>query len=655
MWLGVDYYPEQWDISLLEQDLDTIVELGCNVIRIAEFSWHLMEKTEGHYDFTFFDHVISRAKSKGLKVIMGTPTATIPAWLAKKEPSILSEFEDGRKRSFGGRHVYCFNSLVMYTYSEKIIRKLIEHYKDEEAIVAWQIDNEIGHEGSDVCYCRQCQTAFQKYLSEVFEGDIDALNDTYGTTFWSQEYNTFDEIPTPMETITTHNPALRLDWERFRSKSIVDFMNFQADLIREIAPNATVIHDFPGGGLTKHVDYSKVAKKIDVVAYNNYPVWGGQKEPIAPHEIAFGLDYMRGLKKQNFWITEAIMGAQGHDVTGYSPRPNQAKMWSYQGFAHGCDSMMYFRYRGATKGAEQFCYGVLDADNIKRRKFYEVQSCFTDVIQYKEALESPVKSEVAIVYDYDSLAAFRIQKQSFLLDCPAQMQDYYKAFYDVNVPVDVVPEDTELDQYKVVILPQMIIGKPEFLTKIQNFVKNGGTAVLTYRCAVKDIHNNLTFGAVIPVGYSAFAGVSLVETESLQEGQEFPLVGDSAMADSEGTGGIFRDMLEVSDAEVLYHYGDTFYQEYAAVTRKQQGSGCIYYIGCGLDETTTKRLMNQIMRDCQIATEESEDGVEICYRGEGNHRVRMVMNHNGYAVKDKDTTLQPYESRIETWNKKEVV
>ena len=211
MWLGVDYYPEQWHADMLEQDLDTIVELGCNVIRIAEFSWHLMEKREGQYDFSFFDHVIEKAKERNLKIIMGTPTATIPAWLAAKYPDIVSEFEGGKKRTFGGRHVYCFNSPRMYEYSEKIIRKLVEHYKKETSIVAWQIDNEIGHEGSDVCYCKNCQKKFQSYLSEKFAENIDQLNETYGTTFWSQEYNDFSEIPTPMETITTHNPALRQD------------------------------------------------------------------------------------------------------------------------------------------------------------------------------------------------------------------------------------------------------------------------------------------------------------------------------------------------------------------------------------------------------------------------------------------------------------
>ncbi len=646
MWLGVDYYPEQWDASLLEADLDNIVELGSNVIRIGEFSWHLMEKTEGNYDFSFFDGVIAKAKEKGLKVIMGAPTATIPAWLAKKEPSILSEFEDGQKRTFGGRHVYCFNSPVLYDYSEKIIRELVTHYKDEDAIVAWQIDNEFGHEGSDVCYCPQCQRAFQGFLKQKFNGDVDLLNDTYGTTFWSQEYNEFDEIPTPMTTITTHNPSLRLDWERFRSKSIENYSNFQVDLIKEIIPDANVIHDFPGGGLTKHVDYSKLAKKLDTVAYNNYPVWGGQREPIAPHEIAFGLDYMRGLKSQNFWITEAIMGAQGHDVTGYSPRPNQAKMWSYQGFAHGCDSMMYFRYRGATKGAEQFCYGVLDADNVKRRKFYEVQSCFKEVIQHKDALEQPVKSDVAIVYDYDSLAAFRIQQQSFLLDPVREMQKLYKPFYDNNISVDVVPEDVDLSQYKVVILPQMIIEKEAFTKKLQEFVVNGGTAVMTYRTAVKDENNNLTFGKTIPVNFSEFTGVTVVETESLQEGQEFPIVGHNVCEGKPGEGGIFRDLLEVSDAEILYTYGDTFYDSYAAVTKKQQGEGQVYYLGCGLDEETTKSLMELVREEQNIAAEPTVDGLEVCYRGSEDNQVCLVMNHTANELTYKDQMIGPYESKI---------
>ena len=646
MLLGVDYYPEQWDISIMEEDLANIKELGSNVIRIGEFAWHLMEKEEGKYDFSFFDTVIKKANEYGLKVIFGTPTATIPAWLVKKYPEILSEFENGEKRTFGGRHIYCFNSEVFYKYSEKIIRELANHYKDEKNIVAWQIDNEFGHEGSDECYCPKCHRAFQEFLRNKFNNSIDELNKTYGTTFWSQEYNSFEEIPVPKKTITTHNPALRLDWERFRSKSIVDYSNFQVELLKSIIPDCVVIHDFPGGGLDKHVDYSKVAQKLNVVAFNNYPVWGGQKEPIPPHEIAFGLDYIRGLKRENFWITEAIMGAQGHDITGFLPRPNQAKMWSCQGMARGCSSLIYFRYRGATKGAEQFCYGILDADNKKRRKFYEVKDFFHNIIKYEDILEQPIKSKVAIVYDYDSLASFRIQKQSILLDCHQEMKKFYKPFYDSNIMVDIISEDKDFSEYKILILPVMIIWKRELTEKVKEFAKNGGIVVMTYRTAVKDIDNNLTLGEMLPVGYNDFVGAYVEEIESLQEYNSLDLEGEGIFNGIKGKGGVFRDMLVSKGAEVLFRYNDKFYDTFSAVTKNSYGKGKVYYIGCSPEEAILKLIVDDILNSAELQKTLSPDNVEIVVRGNGDKQIKIYINHNDYEVKVENICLKPFEYKI---------
>ena len=646
MLLGVDYYPEQWDISIMEEDLANIKELGSNVIRIGEFAWHLMEKEEGKYDFSFFDTVIKKANEYGLKVIFGTPTATIPAWLVRKYPEILSEFENGEKRTFGGRHIYCFNSEVFYKYSEKIIRELANHYKDEKNIVAWQIDNEFGHEGSDECYCPKCHRAFQEFLRNKFNNSIDELNKTYGTTFWSQEYNSFEEIPVPKKTITTHNPALRLDWERFRSKSIVDYSNFQVELLKSIIPDCVVIHDFPGGGLDKHVDYSKVAQKLNVVAFNNYPVWGGQKEPIPPHEIAFGLDYIRGLKRENFWITEAIMGAQGHDITGFLPRPNQAKMWSCQGMARGCSSLIYFRYRGATKGAEQFCYGILDADNKKRRKFYEVKDFFHNIIKYEDILEHPIKSKVAIVYDYDSLASFRIQKQSILLDCHQEMKKFYKPFYDSNIMVDIISEDKDFSEYKILILPVMIIWKRELTEKVKEFAKNGGIVVMTYRTAVKDIDNNLTLGEMLPVGYNDFVGAYVEEIESLQEYNSLDLEGEGIFNGIKGKGGVFRDMLVSKGAEVLFRYNDKFYNTFSAVTKNSYGKGKVYYIGCSPEEATLKLIVDDILNSAELQKTLSPDNVEIVVRENGDKQIKIYINHNDYEVKVENICLKPFEYKI---------
>lgn len=647
MYLGVDYYPEHWDFEMIDKDLENILELNSNVIRIGEFAWHLMESTEGNFDFTYFDQVIEKAKEKGLKVIFGTPTATLPAWLSKKYPEVLSEDEFNNKRVFGGRRQYCFNSDVYYRYSKNIITALANHYKNEEAIVSWQIDNEFGHEGSDLCHCNLCQEKFESYLREEYQNDIEKLNKTWGTIFWSQTYNSFDEIPLPKPTVTTHNPSLRMEHERFRSRSIEKYAKFQVDLLKEIlGDEPTIIHDFSGGYFDKSYDFSKVGKLMDVVAYNNYPVWGGQKEPIPAWEIACGLDYMRGIKGQNFWITEAIMGAQGHDVIGYLPRPKQAKMWSYQGVAHGCSSLMYFRYRGATKGAEQYCYGIIDQDNTKRRKFYEVQSFFSEMHQNEELTQSEVKSDVAVVYDYDSMASFRIQRQSFLMDYKNEVYRLYRPFFENNVNMDVISSDTDFTKYKVLLVPVMIVHKTDVINRLKEFTKNGGTVVLTYKTAVKDYYNNLTLGEFNPTYMTDFVGGYVEEVESFQDDQVANLVGVDEFKEVIGTGTVFRDMLKTTSAKTLFKYEDEFFEDLSAITLNKYENGKVYYLGSGLDNKLMDLICEKVLNDSNIEFIKSECGVEVVTRSLNDEKYYFVMNHTDKKKAFNGVELSAYDAKI---------
>lgn len=642
MYFGVDYYPEQWEPGMLDEDLDRIVELGCNVIRIGEFAWHLMEPEKGKFDFSFFDRVIAAAGKRGLSVIFGTPTAAPPAWLAHAHPDILSQSETGVPRAYGGRHVACYSSEPYLERCCAIVTALAEHYRDERCIVAWQIDNELGHEGSDKCWCPRCRKKFQSFLSRKFGGDIAELNGAYGTAFWSQEYNSFEEIPLPAPTITVHNPALRLDWERFCSENIRAFAEEQWDIIRRIIPDAFIIHDFPGGGLTKSVDYAAVSALLDKAAYNNYPVWGGQKEPLPPEEIAFGLDYIRGLKGENFLITEAIMGAQGHDITGCLPRPGQAKLWSWQAMAHGCDGLLYFRYRGAAKGAEQFCYGLLDPDNVPRRRFFEAQSFFSEVRQFEAALSAPLEAEAAILYDYDSLASFRIQRQSLLLDTEREMKRLHGILYRRGVGVDVIPASRDFSAYKLVIVPNMAVTDPEFAARLKDYVAAGGTALVTFRTAVKDRNNNLVFGKSLPVDLNDLLGLYVEETESVQELDSIPIAGEYGT----GRAGVFRDMIVPEGAQVLWRYDDEFYRQYAAITRCNYGRGTAYYLGAVPDPYVLDTLFDEVMSRASIERLDLPKGVECVVRGEGSERVRILMNHNSYPVAAMGRELGPFAVEV---------
>lgn len=580
---GVDYYPEQWGMELVDQDLDNIVELGANLIRIGDFAWDRFEPVESEYDFSFFDEVIEKAAKKNLNVLMCVPTANMPAWLYEKYPDIMNEDEKGYRQPFGARRGHCINSDIYLKKAVALARAMAAHYKDEKAIVAWQVDNEIGHEGSDMCYCENCHKKFISYLKGKYR-DIDDLNQRWGTSFWTHTYSKFEQIPLPRPSFTAQNPSLRLEWERFRSFSAVNFISAMVQAIKDVDPSLVVTHDFEGGTINKHFNPFDVAQCLDFVSYNNYPVWGGQPAPMSESDLAFTVDFARGFKREKIWVTEAIMGAQGHNDIGYAPKPNEAKGWALQSLEHGVENVIFFRYRGFTKGAEQFCFGILDADNEKRRKYYETQSFFKEVKDRN--IEYP-KADVCMVYDYDSKSSMSIQRQSDTFDYEKECQKLYEQLYRRHLNCDIINSDVDFSKYKVVILPYMIVMDDEFKFRLKEYVKTGGKVVMTARTAWKDKDNNLVFGKRLPVDLTDLTGCMIEEHESL-------LTGQSARTDK-GEGHVFEEMLKVTSAEEIAKWVDNPFGEYSAITVNEYGEGKCYYLGSSFEEKTLTEIFDLIL------------------------------------------------------------
>ncbi|GGJ60864.1 beta-galactosidase [Anoxybacillus voinovskiensis] len=651
MYLGVDYYPEHWPKEMMEEDIQGIKELGANIVRIGEFAWHLMEPREGEFDFSFFDQVIAKLKKQGFSILFGTPTATFPAWLAKKYPEILSKDENGNVRVFGGRRQYCFNSDVYRTYSARITQKLVEHYRDEEAIVAWQIDNEFGHEGSDMCYCEQCHEKFQQFLQDKYE-TIDALNEAYGTIFWGQTYNDFTEIPIPKKTITTHNPSLQLDWARFRSYSVNSYAHEMTNVVRQHkGEHQQVTTNVSGGFFQKWFDHEENVKDMDFVSYDNYPVWGGLMEPISPAAIAMTHDFVRGLLGKNYWIVEELMGAQGHDVIGYLPRPNQAKMWSYQAFAHGCTNMLYFRWRGMNRGAEQFCYGIVDHSNRRGRKYQEVQSFFAEISPHEPLIQSEIRADIAVLYDYDNIWSWRFQRQSEGFDFTNELLRLYTPFYKWNTHIDVIPVTRDFSKYKVLLVPALQIIDEALGKRFEAFVKQGGTIIFSFRTGLKDKNNNIHFKKVLPGYVREIAGIEVHEVESLSVSQRIRMIGEGQYTGKTSYCSVWRDLVTPVAAEILYRYDDSFYPQ-AAVTKNTYEKGTVYYVGCGAEEDVLQAIAKDVVVANDIWHIPSEEGVEVYKRGEGDDAWLFVMNHTAEEKVFQHITLHPYESKIVLLNQR---
>lgn len=645
MYFGVDYYPEHWPKDWMDSDLASIQALGANTIRIGEFAWHLMEHVEGQYDFTFFDQVIEKAKAHQLKVIFGTPTATFPAWLAKKHPEILAQDAFGHIRAFGGRRLYCYNSDIYKAYSKAIVEALVSHYATEPDLVVWQIDNEFGHEGSDDCYCPVCHSKWHQFLEEKYQ-TIHRLNEAYGTIFWGQTYNDFSEIPMPTPTITTHNPSLKLDWARFRSVSLNQYAKAQIDTVKALkGEHQQITHNLFGGFFDRKYDQNPLAENLDVVSYDNYPVWGGLREPLEPGHIAMTLDYNYGLKQAPYWIMEQLMGAQGHDVIGYRPRPGQGRLWSWQAMARGCESLLYFRDRTMNKGQEQYCQGLIDADNTKGEKYEEAKRFFKEATEWLPRFKRPEKPKVAVVYDYDNIRSWHEQPQSECFNFTDELLRLYLPFHDLNIAVDVIDLSKSIEDYKIVLLPVQQIMDSTLSQRLEAYVAGGGILVASYRLGIKDRDNNLKLGDVVPGGLSHVLGIEVAGYESLHSDY---IVNIKAASGTQGKCSVWRDLVKVTTAEPLAYYEDTFFNHYAAHTKHLYKQGRADYIAGGLDRDY---LRDFIQKELVVAAELklviTPKGVESIRReGVNGECYELLLNHNAEAVSYTDVMLEPFEVKI---------
>jgi beta-galactosidase len=407
-YFGVDYYPEHWPEDRWSEDARLMADAGFNVVRMAEFAWSKLEPADEakpggeRFDFNWLDRAISILYAHGIYTVLGTPTASPPAWLMLSNPELFRVRNDGRRATFGNRREYCQTNPLYHQRSTQIVSAMAEHYASHPAVIGWQIDNEFGER----CYCPVCQAKFQGWLKVRYH-TLDELNARWGTNFWSHTYNQWDEIPVPVTTGGSPNPGLALDFARFTSDSYVAYQQIQVDILRGKCPNHFITHNFMSFGY-EGLNYYDLAKTLDLVAWDNYPV--GFWQPDKPDSIspALGHDTMRGLKQQNFWVMEQQAGPSGWEIISPSPRPGELRLWAYQGIAHGADSIVFFRWRTARHGTEQYWHGLLDHNGRPGRRYAEIKRMGGEIQKIGKIIEGAnIHAKVAMLHSYDSRFGFQ--------------------------------------------------------------------------------------------------------------------------------------------------------------------------------------------------------------------------------------------------------
>lgn len=622
--LGTCYYPEHWSQELWREDLLRMKEAGIEVIRIAEFAWSKIELREGEFDYSFFDDFLDLAEEEGMKVIFCTPTATPPAWLTHKYPEVLNADIRGNLYSHGARRHYNYNSPVYREKAAIITEKSAKHYGKRKCIIGWQLDNEFNCENSEF-YSESDSKAFREFLQKKY-GDLDTLNEAWGTVFWNQTYTDWEEVDVPrMTNSNSTNPHRVLDYKRFVSESVCSFAKLQSDILRKYIKEDDFITT---NGVFGNIDYQRLnSESLDFMTYDSYPNFAYCLSDYKEEDILKDRKWSRNLTEiraisDNFGIMEQQSGANGWNthMEAPTPRPGQLTLWTMQSIAHGADFISYFRWRTAIMGTEIYWHGILDYSGRENRRLREVREVYGKLQNMKELAGSKYHAQVAVLKDYDNawdadidVWHGRVEKQS------------HKALFTVaqftHTPMDYVyMDDTTkaeaLAKYKVIFYPHATIINDARAAMLEAYVEQGGMLIIGCRSGYKDMTGKCVMD-YLPGKLAKVTGTDIPEYSFIA-----PDAGEVTI-DWKGkklTAAVFADLLEATgDAVVEGRYTSDYYAGAGALVSNTHGKGKAYYYGSAFSEDAVEAFLEnlgvaspyadilELPEKCELAVRKKED------------------------------------------------
>src|ERR1017187_5585551 len=598
---GAAFYEEYMPEDRLDKDVQLMQQAGLNVVRVGESTWSLWEPEDGRFEFAWMDRIVERLARAQIRVIMSTPTYSIPPWMFKAHPEILVTRLDGQKATYGIRQNMDITNPDFLRYAERAIRKIAEHYRDNRTIIGYQIDNETtsyGTAGPNV------QAGFVRYLQEKFSS-VDRLNKIWGLVYWGQSLHDWSEVP-PRNGIL--NPGWKLEWDRYQDSLATHYLAWQAALVREyLRPGQFVMQDF-GGATRSDVNEYAISKSLDIAGINPYhptqDLYDGEGS-------SYGGDFARSLKGANYLVTETNAQTIGWDSRSqFPPYDGQLRQDVYLMAATGANMVEYWHWHSLHYGQETYWKDVLPHDLEPGRAYAEVARTAHELQRIgPRIVDLKASHPVALLYSNDSRRG--TDYMPFLVSQPGgdmpwshpggydvEMRRLYRALYRLNVGVDFVfPETADLSAYKVVVAPPLYIASDALLERLVDYVRAGGHLVLTLKSGFCAEYSTVR-AAMAPGPLREAAGFPYQEFSNLAKA--LALKGDPFQAGAENRVSDWADMLLLDKAKALAYYDHPFFGKYPAITENPFGKGMLTYEGSVLSDKLQQKVLERVLEQAQL-------------------------------------------------------
>lgn len=612
--LGAAWYPEQWPESRWDADLQLMQDAHINFVRVGEFAWSTLEPNEGDYQLDWMYRAVRAAERHHIAVVIGTPTAAPPAWLTTKYPETLRTLPDGSKDKHGGRQQFDWSDAKYRELARDIATRLAERFGHDPDVIAWQIDNEYARES----YGANTQRLFQQWLQHKY-GSLDKLNAAWTTSYWSQTYQDWSQIPISEN---GGNPGLMLKWKEFVTDTWRSYQRNQLDAIRAHADARQKITTNMMGWFNAY-DHYVIAQDLDFASWDDY-IGSGHVDPAdngARHDLT------RGFLRRNFWVMETQPGFVNWSADNNSLDKGEVRAMAWNAVGHGAEAVEYWQWRSALNGQEQYHGTLVGADGTPVPLYTEVQQIGADFAKAAPVLTgTTVESQVAVLQDYESRWAIDWQKHNRAFDPVQSLLSFYRPLHAMAGSVDIVADVAPLERYKLVVAPALNLLTPEAAANLKRYVEGGGHLVLGPRSAMKDADNAL-FTERQPGPLADLLGGRV---------EQFYALNTAVPVDGAWGAGESRQWAELLSTrgpgtEVLMRYGTSngwLDGQPAAITRKV-GKGRITYIGAELDPAALKKAAAWMLEDSGVAPVLARvpEGVDVALRTGPKGRVLILTNY----------------------------
>jgi beta-galactosidase len=598
---GAAFYEEYMPEDRLDKDVALMTQAGINVVRVGESTWSLWEPEDGHFEFAWMDRIVERLARAHIRVVMGTPTYSIPPWMFKEHPEILVTRLDGRRATYGLRQNMDITNPDFLRYAERVIRKIAEHYRNNPAIIGYQIDNETS---SNDTAGPNVQAGFVQYLQSKFS-TVDRLNKIWGLVYWGQSLHDWSELP-PRNGIL--NPGWKLEWDRYQDSLTTKYLAWQYAIVHEyLRPDQFITQDF-GGAARPSVNEYEISKNLDIAAMNPYHPTQNLYDGAGS---SFGGDFSRSLKGTNYLVTETNAQTIGWDSrTQFPPYDGQLREDVYLMASTGANMVEYWHWHSLHYGQETYWKGVLSHDLEPGRTYAEVSRTAHELQRIGAHLvNTHAIAPVALLYSNDSRRG--TEYMPFLVTHPAgdlpwshpggydvELHRLYNALYHLNVGVDFVfPDTQDLSKYKVVVVPPLYIARDALLNRLVDYVRAGGHLVLTLKSGFCNEYSTVR-DTMAPGPLREAAGFHYQEFSNLTK--PLALKDDPFQAGAGNQVTDWAEMLLPDTAKPLAYYDHPFFGKYPAVTENQFGKGMVTYEGTVLSDELQRKVLERVLGQAQL-------------------------------------------------------